>query len=140
MSQVATELGISASGLSLNHGWVRALAGQNTGPVSMNNLQGQSGNFDGNVTIQGGPNYFINLNNPFFRGTLNGATQDTSNLLTLTFSAAPNYGGNISMRNLSNGASAILNKVNSTTWQLAGAGGVLIPTAGSVEHIQIYPA
>ena len=140
MSQVAAELGISQTGLNLNHSWVRALAGQNSGPISMSNLQGQTGNLDGNLTIQGGPVYFVNMNNPFFRGTISGMTQDTSNNLTMSFSATPNWNGNISVRNLSNGASATLTKQNSTTWGLNSAPGVLTPTAGSVEHFQIFPA
>lgn len=139
MSQVASELGISQTGLSLNHGWVRALAGQNSGSVSMSNLRGQTGNLDGNLQIQGGPAYFINMNNPFFRGIMSAMNQDTSNNLTLSFSSAPNWSGNISVKNLSNGASSILTKQNSTTWGATGSS-VLIPTGGSINHFQIFPA
>lgn len=139
MSQVAAELGISPNGLNLNHWWIRQLAGQNSGQVSMNNLRGQSGNLDGNLTIQGGPAYFINMNNPFFRGTISAANQDTSNNLSLSFSVAPNWNGNILFKNLSNGTSAVLTKQNSTTWGLNSAPGVLIPTAGNTNHFQIFP-
>lgn len=139
MSQVAAELGISATGLSLNHSWVRQLAGQNSGPVSMSSLQGQSAQYNGPATIQGGPSYFVNLNVPFFRGVIAQGTQDTSNNLALSFSTAPNWSGNIFMKNVNNGATAILTKQNSTTWSLYGAGAVLIPTGGSNITLQISP-
>jgi hypothetical protein len=42
MAQIAAELGISASGLSLNAAGVRSLAGQPSGSVSMSNLRGKS--------------------------------------------------------------------------------------------------
>jgi hypothetical protein len=42
MSQVAAELGISATGLSLNDSRVRALAGKPSGAISMNDLHGKS--------------------------------------------------------------------------------------------------
>lgn len=42
MSQVATELGISATGLSLNDSRVRALAGKPSGTISMSDLRGKS--------------------------------------------------------------------------------------------------
>lgn len=42
MSQVATELGISQTGLSLNDARVRALAGVLSGPISFSNLRGKT--------------------------------------------------------------------------------------------------
>ena len=42
MAQVAAELGISASGLSLNDSRVRQLAGKPSGAISMADLRGKS--------------------------------------------------------------------------------------------------
>jgi hypothetical protein len=42
MSQVAAELGISATGLSLNDSRVRSLAGKPSGAISMSDLRGKS--------------------------------------------------------------------------------------------------
>lgn len=42
ISQVATELGISQTGLSLNDARVRALAGVLSGPISFSNLRGKT--------------------------------------------------------------------------------------------------
>lgn len=42
MTQIAAELGISASGLNLNDSRVRALAGKPSGPISYSDLRGKS--------------------------------------------------------------------------------------------------
>lgn len=52
MYQVATELGISSSNISLNHGSVRALAGKTSGSISMSDLHGKSSFSFGRFTVQ----------------------------------------------------------------------------------------
>jgi hypothetical protein len=52
MSQIATELGLSQTGLSLNHSWIRALAQRPSGSVSYSSLRGQSGHFSGTINDQ----------------------------------------------------------------------------------------
>lgn len=69
MSQVATELGISATGLSLNDSRVRALAGKPSGAISMADLRGKSAVIrepaTGDNYSTSSPTYFVaNLNTP----------------------------------------------------------------------------
>ncbi|HJQ13091.1 MAG TPA: hypothetical protein VJ840_18810 [Gemmatimonadaceae bacterium] len=125
MDQVAAELGISQTGLNLNHGWVRSLAGENSGAVDMNSLRGQTAQptFSGNPGS--GPVLVLNMSVPFFRGTTSsvGWNGVPGNPTVLSFSAAPNWTGNILFKNLTTGQSVVLNYQNSTTWQ--GSGNIL---------------
>lgn len=71
MSQVAAELNLSATGLSLNHSWVRLLANEQSGAVDMGSLRGKTGRFDGPLATD--PTFLsVNFNNaPFFNNQLN---------------------------------------------------------------------
>lgn len=118
MSQVAGELGISASGLSLNHSWVRQLAGAGaTGPVSFSGLLGQTaqptwfGTPSSDGTVMG-------MSVPFFRGTAVSvnAPVNVLNPISVGFSVAPSWSGNIVLKNTTTNASVLLTKQNSTTW------------------------
>lgn len=140
MSQVATELGLSLP-LSLSHAWIQALAGVSGLPLSLSQLLGKTGRYDGSNTISSGPVYSINLNNPFFGGTLNILSQQGTGNLTLAFSSAPNWSGNINVINNSSGANVVLAKQNSTTWFLAGASAnILINRAGNTDSFTILPS
>lgn len=141
MSQIATEIGLSLP-MSLNHAWVVALAGKSGLPVSFSDLLGQSGRYDGNNAVGGVNPASISLNNPFFRGTLSVAAQSTLNgNLTLSFSVAPNWSGNILMKNNTTGASAVLGKQNSTTWSVNGASGnILALREGGTDNFTILPS
>jgi hypothetical protein len=141
MSQVAAELGISQTGLNLNHGWVRALAGQNSGTVSMNNLQGQTAQPNWNANPGSGPTFGFNFSVPFFRGTTATAGQSGTNPLpvSLTFSAAPNWSGNILIRNNSTGASQVLNQQNSTTWG-SSSGPLNLFRANTTDNFSLFPS
>lgn len=126
MSQVATELGISQTGLSIDHSWVRQLAGAGASPaaVSMSGLQGQTAQ----PTWSGTPSSdgtVMNMSVPFFRGTAVtvNAPINVLNPITLTFSVAPNWSGNIVLKNTTTNASVLLSKQNSTTW---GGNGVVM--------------
>lgn len=140
MSQVATELGISQNGLSLDHSWIRQLAGAGASPatVSMSSLQGQTAQPNFNATASGSDVVF---SVPFFRGTaahLNDGPNPNSPL-TLTFSAAPNWNGNIQVINNSAGLSAVLTKQNSTTWAVASYPTFII-RSGSNDNWTLSPS
>lgn len=125
MSQVAAELGISQTGLSLDHSWIRQLAGAGASPatVSMSALQGQTARPTWSANPGAGPVYAFNFSVPFFRGTTSvvGTTGVNPQPVTLTFSAAPNWSGNILFTNTSTGVSQLLSKQNATTWGSASS-------------------
>lgn len=140
MSQIATELG-RALPLSILDSWVVALAGKGGAPVSFSDLLGKTGRYDGSNLVSNGPVYSISLNNSFFGGTLTSLSQQGSGNLTLGFSLAPNWSGNIKVINNSSGANAVLAKQNSTTWFLAGASGnILVTRAGNTDSFTILPS
>lgn len=121
LSQVATELGLSAP-LSLGHAWIIALAGKSALPVSMSDLLGKTGRFDGSVLCNGptGFDWTINLNDaPFFGGTLNRVDANINNTtpVWVFFDSAPNFSGNIIVKNNTTGASLVFAKQSSTQWQ-----------------------
>ena len=138
MSQVAAELGISQTGLNLNHGWVRALAGQNSGAVSMNSLQGQTAQPNFNATASGAD---VSFSAPFFRGTATFLTNgpNPSSPLVLAFQTAPNWSGNIRVTNNSAGLSAVLTKQDSVTWGVASYPTFII-RSGSTDNWTLSPA
>ena len=138
MSQVATELGISQTGLSLNHSWVRQLAGQNSGPVSMSNLRGQTGKPNFNATASG-PDVPCTV--PFFRGTTSLLTNgpNPTSPLTLAFQTAPNWNGKIQVTNNSAGLSAVLTKQDSVTWS-ASSYPTFIIRSGSTDNWTFSPS
>lgn len=141
MSQVAAELGISQTGLSLNHSWVRQLAGQNSGSVSMSNLQGQTAQPNWNANPGSGPVLSFNFNVPFFRGTTStvGTSGTPPNPVTLTFASAPNWNGNILFKNNSTGASQVLTQQNATTWGSASSPGNLF-RANTTDNYSLAPS
>lgn len=81
MSQVAAELNLPATGLSLNHSWVRLLANEPSGAVDMGSLRGKTGRFDGPLATD--PTFLsVNFSNaPFFNSRLN--------TLQMTFASNP---------------------------------------------------
>lgn len=137
MSQIATELGLSLP-LSINHAWVIALAGKSVLPVSFSDLLGKSGHFGGGLVGSGaGSVLAVSFSSaPFFGGVLASMTQQ-SNSLTLTFSSAPNWSGNINVTNTTISVSSVLTKQNSTTWI---GNGNLLPTNGVTNNITVYPS
>ncbi|MEB2554039.1 hypothetical protein [Burkholderia cenocepacia] len=141
MSQIAAELGLSLP-LSISHAWVIALAGKSTLPVSFSDLLGRTGRYDGSNAIGGVNPANISLNNPFFGGTMSSMSQSTTNgNMTLSFSAAPNWSGNIFAKNNTTGASAVLSKQNSTTWAVNGASGsILALREGNTDSFTILPS
>jgi hypothetical protein len=132
LSQVATELGLSAP-LSLGHAWIIALAGKSALPVSMSDLLGKTGRFDGSVFANSGAygnDGSLTLNNPFFGGTMTQlATVDSNNpagvpLRTqLQFSIAPGWTGKILAKNNTTGVSVTLTMSSSTLWWSGATGG-----------------
>lgn len=120
MSQIATELGLSLP-LSMNHAWVLALAGKSALPASFSDLLGKSGRFDGNILTQDGGTFpvtvVLNLANaPWFGGHMSQLATLVGGGRELVFSLAPNWSGNISVKNNTTGVTAIYTKTDSVTW------------------------
>lgn len=137
MSQIATELGLSLP-LSISHAWVIALAGKSALPVSFSDLLGKTGHFSGGL-VGAGAGSVLSVsfaNAPFFGGSLGSCSQQ-STAITLTFSAAPNWSGNIALANTTVSASTVLSKSNATTW--TGFGN-LLPSNGVTNNITVYPS
>lgn len=140
MAQVANELGISAAGISLDHGWVRQLAGRNSGPIDMASLRGKTGRFDGIRTILGGPVYYIDINTAFFGGQFGQCTQNFTNLW-IEFVSVPNWNGNLRITNNTTGGTAVLSKTGDTGWYVAGApGNILSSRGGQNDSFTVLPA
>ena len=78
MAQVATELGISSSGLSLDDSRVRALAGVAHGTISMSNLHGKSSVVKASVTIAKGFAGANNFPHPHVDGDVYGVAINSS--------------------------------------------------------------
>ncbi|MBH9661985.1 hypothetical protein [Burkholderia multivorans] len=142
MSQIAAELGISATGLNLNHGWVRALAGKPSGTIGFSDLRGQSGRIDGSYPTQvAGGGKYIALNAPFFGATVSrlsfaGPAGQTS--YTLEVSAGCRWNGNVSVRNNTTGGVIVL-PWNGSLWSVASGDGSLIRTS-TTDSFSIVPA
>ncbi|WP_146125774.1 hypothetical protein [Burkholderia ambifaria] len=143
MSQVATELGLSLP-LWLSHGWVLALAGKATPPVSFSDLLGQTGAATGSATAtSGGGGIIAPFSSPWFRGQISqlGATTGGAPGLTvsISFSSAPNWNGNILLKNNTTGGSIVLAKQNSTAWQVNSNPGNIV-RAGFTDNFTITPS
>lgn len=142
MSQVAAELGISATGLNLNHGWVRTLAGRPSGGISFSDLRGQSGRIDGSYPTQvAGGGKYIAINAPFFGATVSllsfaGPAGQTN--YALEVSTGCRWNGNVSVRNNTTGGSIVL-PWNGSGWSLATGDGSLIRTS-TTDNFSIVPA
>lgn len=128
IAEVATELGLSQTGLSLNHSWVRSLAGAAaTGGVDMNDLHGQNGFFTGAI---GGTSFnngaargIINLAINFVRGTIT-SFLDVNGTIELSFSGAPNILGSAKIYVFDNttGGNILLSQNSSTLWEAPASG------------------
>lgn len=147
MSQIATELGLSLP-LSLTHPWVLLLNGGGP-PVSFSQLLGLTGRFDGNEVITGsGFNYAVSLGGaPFFSGTLNGLSETTASAnLQLVASSAPNWTGNVFVKDNTTGLSKVLAFQGGSppTWGGAsggGAGGIgIFGNTGQTHSFTILPS
>lgn len=145
MSQIATELGRTLP-LSLLDSWVIALAGKSGAPVSFSNLLGKTGRFDGVRTAAqtgsgGNIVYHVDTAAPFFGGSLSTLNENLFGTVTLTTTVAPNWTGNISVKNNSNGVSAVLAYQGGSppSWS-ASSQGVVIPDASSAYSYTILPS
>lgn len=122
MAQIAAELNISQTGLTLNHPWVRQLAGVGTtGPINMDELRGQTGQVSGSApTIEGGSLAFsVNFAGaglPFFRGNITHIGQGT--VLNVSGNASITYTGNLRAVNNSSGVQYILAYAGGQSWQV----------------------
>lgn len=136
MSQIASELRKSLP-LSIQDPWVLALANKSGPPISFSDLLGKTGSFNGPVTIQMGSG--VNFGNrssitslgSFFGATISGIDgyDATATSARITFNSPPNWSGTIKITNQNVGASGILTKQNSTTWQTTSAAANTIPGA-----------
>lgn len=143
MSQIATELGLSLP-LSISHAWVIALAGKSALPVSFSDLLGQTGTATGNATgTSGGGGVTAPFSSPWFRGQISqlGATSGGApgNTVSMLFSSAPNWSGNILLKNNTTNASIVLSKFNSTAWQVNSNPGNIV-RAGVTDNFTIQPS
>lgn len=140
MSQIAAELQLALP-LALGNDWVRQLAGQasgSTGAIGILSLLGKTGSFNGSVTIQMGSG--VNFGNrisitsmgQFFGASIQSIDgyDASSTSARITFNSAPNWSGNIKITNQTAGASGVLTKLNSTTWQTTSAAANTIPGSG----------
>jgi len=135
MSQVATEIGVSQTGLSMNHAWIRALANEFSGAVDMNSLHGQVGTLTGNYAITGGPSGLITVNAGFIHGTLGSVGQNQFGFMTLSFNGnGISYTGNIKVTNNTSATSGVLSWVNSTTWQATVSTFVMQARIGDTDN------
>lgn len=125
MSQVANELNLSSTDINLNHAWVRALAQVASGAISMSNLQGKTGRFDGNVNVTAPGGFYIGSfsNAPFFGSTLLNMQggYGAGGSINLYFNSAPNWTGNIKVTNNTTGVSVILPYQFGSQWGYASA-------------------
>ncbi|QVN18764.1 hypothetical protein [Burkholderia pyrrocinia] len=143
MSQIAAELGRTLP-LSLLDSWVVALAGKSGAPVSFSDLLGQTGTATGNATgTSGGGGIIAPFSSPWFRGQISqlGATTGGAPGLTvsISFSSAPNWNGNILLKNITTNASIVLGKQNSTSWQVNSNPGNIV-RAGVTDNFTIMPS
>ena len=139
MSQVATELGLNQNGLSLDHSWVRQLAGAGATPaaVSMSGLQGQTAQPTWNGTPSSDGTH-MDMSVPFFRGTASAVDSPVNvlNPITVTFSVGPNWTGNIVIKNTTTGANVLLSKQNSTQW----SGNGVVMRGGTSDNYLLSPS
>ncbi|HHX4053946.1 MAG: hypothetical protein ACN6QT_36455 [Burkholderia contaminans] len=143
MSQIATEIGLSLP-LSLSHGWVIALAGKSSLPVSFSDLLGQTGTATGNATASsGGGGIIAPFSSPWFRGQISQLGATTGGLpgltVSISFSIAPNWSGNILLKNNTTNGSIVLAKQSSTAWQVNSNPGNIV-RAGFTDNFTIQPS
>ncbi|NUY33305.1 hypothetical protein F0160_22735 [Paraburkholderia sp. JPY303] len=137
MSQVASELGTTLP-ISLNHIWILALAQKSGLPVSMSDLLGKTGRFDGNVFVNAsGIGSFGSA--PFFGAQLNRLTVSFSTVDVSTITAPPNFTGSIRIRNNTTGVSTILTNLGSGVWENASSPANLV-RANQTDNFTLTPA
>lgn len=121
LSQAAPEIGVALP-LSLDHPWLIALAGKSGLPVSLGDLLGKTGRFDGSVLCQSGASGLVLIfsNNPWFGGQISALFGNTHPfvLTGLSFAVAPNWSGNILVKNNTTGVSVVLPKTDSIDWSI----------------------
>jgi hypothetical protein len=143
MGQIANELNISSSGLSLDHGWVRALAARTSGTIGFNNLQGKSGQVNGGYATSSANNVnVITLGGPsFFNDTLNYMSMDFGNHYTNLLTNGPNctWFGAVTIYNNSSGHSIRLPNVGNGNWLLSATDFNVFRTGASNDSFTILP-
>jgi hypothetical protein len=142
MSQVATELGRSLP-LSLQDAMVRALAQVSGAACDFNSLRGKTGRFDGSLfCASGGGGQSINFSGvPWFGGALLSAGQNITLPQTgVSFSVAPNWSGNILLRNNTTGASIVLPQSGGPTSWSANITVPLLFRAGQTDNFTVLPS
>lgn len=146
MSQIASELGISAAGISLNHSWVRALAGVLSGAISFANLRGKTGRFDGALATIG-PGLSVQFGNAPFFGvslfeldvTLGSSPQVNLFLNTGTMT----WSGAITVVNNTTGVSARLTYSSTSgyiVYQVSGSYPNLIRSGATADSFTVIPS
>lgn len=143
MSQVASELGLANAGINLNHVWVRALAQKASGAISLGDLHGKTGRFDGNLAGIGGGGspQIVNFSGgtKIFGMGLVSALVDSSGNFNLNTDGAGNWTGNLKFVNNTTGFSIVSSRFNVTNWTAAGASQSLIRT-GFTDSFTILPS
>jgi hypothetical protein len=110
MAEVATELGLSDTGINLNHSWVRALANIGSGAIALSSLYGKTGNFSGTLSIGQIVNFVYGaygLSIPFFGCTINEISQHNADIV-ITITGSPTYTGNVIVTDNTTGKSSVL--------------------------------
>lgn len=148
MGQIAFEVNVSSTGLSLNHSWVRTLAGLLSGPIGFANLQGKTGRLDGNfATDSNGADVILN-NAPFFGSQLNTLeqVQGASPKVTLFIGEGSGviWTGAITVYNNSSGQSARLVYTSGSPpgfslWQAFGTFPGLVRPGATADSFTIVP-
>ena len=142
MSQVATELGLSLP-LSMNHAWVLALAGKADLPMSLSDLLGKTGSFNGNLSVAGGVNY-ANFHNgtPWFSTTLNvlGDGGGGTSYASLEMQSGSTWTANISVKNNTTNTTCVFSPHSSTEWRFVGAYQGTLIRSGYTDNFTILPS
>lgn len=121
MSQVNVELGRAANApTSLNDAQVRGLAQVAAGQISMSNLLGKTGRFDGVIAINSNGQYAGGFTGQSIFGAILSTLNGDLLSIQLIFAplSPPVYTGNLKLTNNTTGASCILTQFNqgSTVW------------------------
>jgi hypothetical protein len=142
MSQVATEIGLTLP-LDLQHPWVRALAQVTGASCNFGSLRGKTGRFDGALFCSsGGGGQSISFSGaPWFGGALLSAGQNVTIPQTgLSFSVAPNWSGNILLRNNTTGASIVLPQSGGPTSWASSTTVPFLFRAGQTDNFTVLPS